>query len=84
LVLLKRAGRPRPAARCAVTGTAELQPRRRCGQPAIVGIFLPLAYYLPNTHIYRHFVLLAGSMLFILRASVWLVERLFDLKLQGL
>ncbi|OYY45073.1 MAG: hypothetical protein B7Y56_07820 [Gallionellales bacterium 35-53-114] len=51
------------------------------GQLAIVGIFLPFAYYLRNTLFYRRAVLFAGSILIILLASVWLVERLFDLKL---
>jgi hypothetical protein len=54
------------------------------GQLAIVGIFLPLAYYLRNTLFYRRVVLFAGSILIILLASVWLVERVFDLKLLGL
>lgn len=53
------------------------------GQLAIVGVFLPLAYYLRNTLFYRRVVLFAGSILIILLASVWLVERVFDLKLLG-
>ncbi|MFA6902175.1 MAG: HupE/UreJ family protein [Gallionellaceae bacterium] len=51
------------------------------GQLAIVGVFLPLAYKLRNTLFYRRVVLFAGSILIILLASVWLVERVFDLKL---
>jgi hypothetical protein len=53
------------------------------GQLAIVSAFLPLAYYLRNTLFYRRVVLLMGSILIMLLASVWLIERVFDLKLLG-
>jgi len=53
------------------------------GQLAIVGVFLPLAYALRHTLFYRRVVLFAGSILIMLLASVWLVERVFDLKLLG-
>jgi len=51
------------------------------GQLAIVSAFLPLAYILRGTLFYRRAVLFAGSILIMLLASVWLVERLFSLKL---
>jgi HupE / UreJ protein len=53
------------------------------GQLAIVSAFLPLAYYLRDTLFYRRVVLLAGSIMIMLLASVWLVERVFSLKLLG-
>ena len=53
------------------------------GQLAIVGVFLPLAYYLRDTVFYRRVVLFAGSLLIMLLASVWFVERAFQLKLLG-
>ena len=51
------------------------------GQLAIVSAFLPLAYYLRRTIFYRRAVLFAGSILIMLLASIWLIERIFDLKL---
>ena len=45
------------------------------GQLAIVSAFLPLAYYLRDTLFYRRVVLLAGSIMIMLLASVWLIER---------
>lgn len=51
------------------------------GQLAIVSAFLPAAYWLRATWFYRRVVLIGGSSLIVLRASVWLVERLFGLKL---
>ena len=53
------------------------------GQLAIVSAFLPIAYYLRGTVFYRRAVLFAGSILIMLLASVWLVERAFQLKLLG-
>lgn len=53
------------------------------GQLAIVSAFLPLAYYLRHTAFYRRAVLFFGSLLIILLASIWLIERVFDLKLLG-
>lgn len=50
------------------------------GQLAIVAAFLPLAYLLRRTWLYRRMVLLGGSILIALVALVWLVERAFDLK----
>lgn len=51
------------------------------GQLAIVAGFLPVAYYLRNTAFYRRGVFVWGSALTILVSAVWLLERVFDLKL---
>jgi hypothetical protein len=51
------------------------------GQLAIVAVFLPLAYLLRRTWAYRKLVLTTGSSLIVLIAAIWLVERVFDLKL---
>lgn len=51
------------------------------GQLAIVGAFLPVAYLLRNTPLYRWGVFAGGSALTLLVALVWLAERAFDLKL---
>ena len=53
------------------------------GQLAIVSVFLPLAYFLRNTLFYRRAVLVFGSLLIMLLASVWLIERVFSLKILG-
>ena len=51
------------------------------GQLAIVVAFLPLAFWLRRSTFYRRGVLIGGSLLIALLASVWFVERAFDLKL---
>lgn len=51
------------------------------GQLAIVAAFLPIAYLIRNTAFYRKGVFVGGSILTMLVALVWLVERVFDLKL---
>lgn len=51
------------------------------GQLAIVAVFLPVAYVLRNTPLYRKGVFVAGSWLTLLVALVWLLERAFNLKL---
>jgi HupE / UreJ protein len=51
------------------------------GQLAIVAVFLPLAYLLRNTMLYRNGVFIGGSILTMLVALLWLVERVFNLKL---
>jgi hypothetical protein len=50
------------------------------GQLAIVAVFLPLAYLGRNTWFYRQ-LMTSGSALIALVATVWLVERAFDMKL---
>ena len=51
------------------------------GQLAIVAAFLPLAYGLRNSRFYRQGIFVGGSLLTLALALVWLLERLFDLKL---
>ncbi len=52
------------------------------GQLCIVAVFLPLAFAVRATAFYRG-VLSGGSAVIAVLASVWLVERAFDLKLIG-
>jgi hypothetical protein len=49
------------------------------GQLAIVAIFLPLAFRLRHTVFYRKAVLLGGSAIIAALATLWFVERAFDL-----
>jgi HupE / UreJ protein len=51
------------------------------GQIAIVALFLPLAFLLRNTVVYRRGILGAGSCLIALLALAWLAERGLDVKL---
>ena len=51
------------------------------GQLAIVAVFLPLAFALRRTQLYRHAVMVGGSLLIAVLAAVWFVERAFDLRL---
>jgi hypothetical protein len=51
------------------------------GQLAIVAVFLPLIFVFRNTVFYRRGLLVGGSLLTAAIALVWLVERVFDLKL---
>jgi len=51
------------------------------GQIAIVGVFLPLAYFLRRTWLYRDVVLMGGSCAIVAVAALWFIERAFDLKL---
>lgn len=51
------------------------------GQLAIVAGFLPLAFVLRHSAFYRRGVFVGGSLLTLLIAAIWLVERAFDLKL---
>jgi hypothetical protein len=53
------------------------------GQLVIVACFLPVAYLLRNTLLYRKGVFVCGSILILLLALVWLAERVFNLKLIG-
>ncbi|WP_318841039.1 HupE/UreJ family protein [Noviherbaspirillum aerium] len=48
------------------------------GQLAIVAAFLPLAYGLRKTWLYRRAIFVGGSAAIALLASVWLVERAFE------
>ena len=51
------------------------------GQLVIVGAFLPLAYAARHTWMYRRMVFVGGSLAIALVASLWMVERVFDLEL---
>lgn len=51
------------------------------GQLVIVACFLPVAYLLRNTTLYRKGVFVGGSVLTSLVALVWLAERMFNLNL---
>ncbi len=50
------------------------------GQITIVGMFLPLAYLLRRTRLYRDFVLVGGSCAIVAVAALWFVERALDLR----
>ena len=51
------------------------------GQIVIVAAFLPLAFVLRNSRFYQRGIFVSGSLLIVLLASIWLVERVFELKL---
>ena len=51
------------------------------GQLAIVAAFLPLAYATRRTWMYRRMIFAAGSAAIALVAALWMVERMFDLKI---
>ena len=51
------------------------------GQLAIVAVFLPLGFMLRATAFYRRGVLIGGSLVTLVVALVWLLERAFNLKL---
>jgi len=53
------------------------------GQMVIVAIFLPVAFWLRNTGFYLKGLFVMGSWLTLLVAMVWLLERVFDLKLMS-
>ena len=51
------------------------------GQLAIISAFLPLAYALRGTAAYRRVIFIGGSAAIAVVATIWMVERAFDLKL---
>ena len=51
------------------------------GQLAIVALFLPLAYALRDTRLYRQVILVGGSLAVAAIALAWLAERAFNLSL---
>lgn len=51
------------------------------GQLCILAVFLPFAYALRHTWMYRRMVLVGGSALIVVIAALWMVERVFDLQL---
>ncbi len=54
------------------------------GQLAIVVVFLPLAFALRRTALYRRGVMVGGSVVIALLAAVWFIERAFEVKLLAL
>jgi hypothetical protein len=51
------------------------------GQLTIIAAFLPVAYAMRGSWAYRRLVFVGGSAAIALIAAVWMVERVFDLKL---
>jgi hypothetical protein len=51
------------------------------GQLAIVAVFLPIAFTLRDTRLYRRAILVGGSLLVATIAMLWLVERAFNVAL---
>lgn len=51
------------------------------GQLAIVAAFLPLIYLLRRSWLYRRLLLLGGSVLIAILASIWLIERAANIRL---
>jgi hypothetical protein len=51
------------------------------GQLAIVSAFLPAAYWLRATWLYRRLVFTGGSLAIVAVAGIWLVERAFNMKI---
>ncbi|HSV35136.1 MAG TPA: HupE/UreJ family protein [Ramlibacter sp.] len=54
------------------------------GQLAIVGVFLPLAFMLRGTAIYRRGLMSGGSLVVALLALTWMIERAFDISILAL
>jgi hypothetical protein len=51
------------------------------GQLAIVVAFMPLAYFIRRSWLYRYLVLMGGSVMVAVLATVWLAERSLNIKL---
>lgn len=51
------------------------------GQVAIVCVFVPIAYAVRSSNVYRRGVLAGGSVIILLLASIWLAERALDVKI---
>ena len=51
------------------------------GQIAIVAIFVPIAFAARKSEGYRKFGLVAGSVVILVLATIWLVERAFLVKI---
>lgn len=51
------------------------------GQLAIVALFLPMAWALRDTNVYRRYILIGGSCAIALLALIWFVERALDTSL---
>jgi hypothetical protein len=46
-------------------------------------VFLPLAYRIRHSWLYQRLTLQLGSLLIVILAAIWLVERSFDLRVLG-
>jgi hypothetical protein len=53
------------------------------GQLAIVSAFLPIAFALRYTWLYQRFILIGGSAIIAILATIWFAERAFDMKVLG-
>jgi hypothetical protein len=51
------------------------------GQLAIVAIFLPLAFLLRETPLYRRGIMAGGSVLIAMVAAIWFIERAFAIRI---
>lgn len=51
------------------------------GQLAIVCVFVPIAFAVRRTNAYRRGVLAGGSVVIFVLATIWLIERAFDVKI---
>ena len=51
------------------------------GQLTIVAAFLPIAYALRRTWVYRKMLFIGGSIAIIAMASIWFIERAFNMQL---
>jgi tetratricopeptide (TPR) repeat protein len=74
--VLQDLGLPREALVCSLFG---FDLGVEIGQMAIVGIALPFAYVLRRQWIYPHVILTCGSMATASIATLWFIERTFDL-----
>ena len=75
--VLQDLGLPRDALAVALVG---FNLGVEAGQLAIVAVFLPLAFWLRATAFYRKAVLLGGSVVIVVLAALWFVERAFVVK----
>jgi hypothetical protein len=51
------------------------------GQFAIVALFVPFAFFLRRSWVYRRLTLVGGSWSIVIVATIWLVERMFAIRL---
>lgn len=54
------------------------------GQILVAAIVMPMAFILRHQSWYRHGIVVPGSVIIAALASLWLVQRLFNLRLEGL
>ncbi len=51
------------------------------GQIGILSIYIPISYAMRRTWFYKNIIFYVGSMLIVIIASAWLVERVFNIEL---